>query len=112
MNRHTPGPWRECGADRGGCQCNMVWSEADDIVVAVAVDAFNVNYTAGCGCDEETAKGNARLIAAAPDLLAALEMASMFVNRDDMVFSQGDHGDRIYVLDVISAAIARARGES
>lgn len=30
----TPvGPWRECGADRGGCDCGMVWSEGGGILV-------------------------------------------------------------------------------
>jgi hypothetical protein len=26
----TPGPWRECGHDRGGCQCAQVWSVTRD----------------------------------------------------------------------------------
>lgn len=26
----TPGPYRACGADRGGCQCGFVWSEPAD----------------------------------------------------------------------------------
>lgn len=29
MDRHaatTPGDWRECGADRGGCECGIVWA--------------------------------------------------------------------------------------
>lgn len=30
----TKGPWRECGHDRGGCQCCKIWSEAADAPVA------------------------------------------------------------------------------
>lgn len=32
----TKGEWRACGADRGGCQCGMVWAIADDALVMVA----------------------------------------------------------------------------
>lgn len=30
----TPAPWRECGHDRGGCVCGLVWSLAADCTVA------------------------------------------------------------------------------
>lgn len=32
----TPGPWRECGHDRGGCPCAMIWATESDELVAVA----------------------------------------------------------------------------
>lgn len=35
-SKATPGPWRECGADRGGCSCGLVWSRAADLPVAEA----------------------------------------------------------------------------
>lgn len=30
----TPGPWRECGHDRGGCSCGQIWSTVADMPVA------------------------------------------------------------------------------
>lgn len=48
------------------------------------------------------------LLRAAPDLLAALQLALSHVPKNTMVYSEGNHGDRVYVLDVIRAAIAKA----
>lgn len=28
------GPWRECGHERGGCVCRLVWSQTADATVA------------------------------------------------------------------------------
>lgn len=42
----TAGPWRECGADRGGCECSMVWSEsADALVLMPARDPHDEGVT-------------------------------------------------------------------
>jgi hypothetical protein len=38
-----PGPWRSCGADRGGCVCRLVWSIPADVTVATA----SVDYEPG-----------------------------------------------------------------
>ena len=32
----TQGPWRECGHDRGGCSCGMIWATESDELVAEA----------------------------------------------------------------------------
>ena len=71
MSAHTPGPWRMCGQDRGGCICGIVWSESSDIPVADASlsghdDLIDVRPS------ESERKANARLIAAAPDMAAML----------------------------------------
>lgn len=69
----TAGPWNECGHDRGGCQCGMVWSP--DLVVAVTSrhDEDMPNPTI------EAVKANAALIAAlrnhAPALIRAAREA-------------------------------------
>ena len=34
----TPGPWRECGHDRGGCRCGLVWSIPADAAIAKSVN--------------------------------------------------------------------------
>lgn len=32
----TPGPWRNCGADRGGCSCGFIWSVPTDALILTA----------------------------------------------------------------------------
>jgi len=34
QKRATPGPWQECGHNRGGCQCCQIWSQIADAPVA------------------------------------------------------------------------------
>jgi len=58
---------------------------------------------------------NARLIAAAPDMLAALELALPHIAKNAFTWSDGDspetyHGRKLYVTDTIAALIAKARG--
>jgi len=56
----TPGPWRECGADRGGCACGQVWSISSDCPVAEAWRGDDV-----IGEPEQGAMANAAFIAKA-----------------------------------------------
>ena len=35
LGKATPGPWRECGHDRGGCVCGLIFSEPADAAVAI-----------------------------------------------------------------------------
>lgn len=97
MNTHTPGPWSYSKSTDG-------WSYTINIH-----QAENAEYTpdwsdvAFCTCKGERQgiqEANARLIAAAPDLLAALEliMESYDLNLDE--------------INAARAAIAKARGES
>lgn len=46
----------------------------------------------------------------APDLLAALRLALPHIPERAMIYSEGTHGDRIYVADAVRAAIAAAEG--
>jgi len=112
MNKHTPGPLRACGETRGGCQCKMVWSTSADIPVAAALSAEDETYTCGHDCDQETAIANARLIAAAPDLLAALESLASIVNEETTKFPANRVVPAGVAYAAAVAAIARARGEA
>ena len=90
MSKHTPGPWviKEIDRNEGvRISCGLV----------------------GCGCrvyGMPEGEANARLIAAAPDLLAALESVLTIGGIDQ---SPGTNG-RV-VLHQVRAAIAKARGQ-
>lgn len=56
-------PWRQCGADRGGCECGQVWSTTEDLPVATA---HRGDYPDVPNPSPATAKANAALIAHAP----------------------------------------------
>jgi hypothetical protein len=62
---HTPGPWKRCRENRGGCECGQVWDASGKIHVATAEYAHVQSF--------DEARANVRLIAAAPDMLAALK---------------------------------------
>ncbi|NCX56408.1 MAG: hypothetical protein EBW87_04325 [Burkholderiaceae bacterium] len=89
----TPGPWRECGHEKGGCKCGMIWSRPADRCVAstfVDVDGF------GMDVPDEQRIANARLIAAAPDLLEACMAAMRIADLWSPV--TGDHDEECAAL--------------
>lgn len=87
--KHTPGPWR-----RSHESIDPEW----DIVIAQhGVIVANVN---ACGQRE----ANARLIAAAPELLEALEVCADALNPENCY-------DIPKAADKARAAIAKARGQ-
>ena len=88
--KHTPGPWYEAGT---GNHQGLVISESTSANVAVAYD-----------------KKDACLIAAAPDLLAALDCITRCLSIN------GPAGTTAYIIadenmERARAAIAKARGE-
>lgn len=85
--KHTPGPWIWSAG-------LSIWRESDSqIVSSVACDSvFNPT-------EEEVS--NARLISAAPDLLAALEAMIAKIDADKLPIS----------CSLARAAIAKAKGE-
>ena len=86
--KHTPGPWHYAE-----CQMGAPFIDTESIG-----DLF----AAVLPLDEERA--NVRIMAAAPDLLAACEMALL-----DMRYYATVHGESITALE---AAIAKAKGET
>lgn len=94
MAAHTPGPWYTFTNAEGVLQ---VWAESrhinEDVLVATAEDDGGV-----LGADED----NARLIAAAPDLLEAAKAALVRLDAIDISTINRD----------LRAAIAKAEGAS
>lgn len=87
---HTPGPWYVTGSSQDGTMiCSGIKSVA--------------NWPARPDCNEATA--NARLIASAPEMLNALELAQATIARLDK------HASATGTLDVIAATIKKAKGE-
>lgn len=105
MSKHTPGPW-------------VVW-DGNVKVYAGPVDENTTCCISGYRCKiaecddlydenmtEEEAEANARLIAAAPELLEALEW---IVNPDYAIGSNAEY--KHAAVEVAKAAIAKATGE-
>ena len=105
---HTPGPWKV-----------EKYITRREFVTDTKTTSADGSYLAKVGpCNIEA---NAQLIAAAPELLAALETVSAFLT--DMLLVEGrpdlgtlsDHvwdSDGIKSIgDIVSAAIAKAQGE-
>ena len=86
--KHTPGPWRV--ERQNGSSTTSEW------IIAGAKPGYLAEVgDCGSGC----AKANARLIAAAPELLEALEMA----------MRRGRIDDSEEAMNQVAAAIAKAK---
>jgi hypothetical protein len=91
---HTPGPWKATGL--------RVFS-ANDAWAGIVASALTTTSNYG------TAKANARLIAAAPDILAALKAAVAVLNAEGIVYGDSDE-EPLDVLREAEAAIEKAEG--
>ena len=87
MSKHTPGPWKWSVeyTDNGGRYDCLTAANGEEII----------------GENGSVHEYHKALIAAAPDMLAALELARQALNRD-----QSD------ALEAVEVAIAKAKGEA
>ena len=92
-SKHTPGPWE---VDYEG-PCRLA------IIAPNDVDGAMVAFTNLQNVDGDMDEANARLIAAAPDLLKAIKIARTWINLD-YPLNQDD-------VDTVDAAIAKAEGK-
>jgi hypothetical protein len=75
LEEMTPGPYQICGADRGGCQCGLIWSGPGECKVLKAFGQRNTDELDCCPTEEQRAKnanGAVAILNAAPELLASL----------------------------------------
>lgn len=100
MTKHTPGPWSI------GTPNAKEYGEVG--VHGPGEYGFIICDLQADGYDEKTQKANASLIAAAPDLLEALEGVTDMAA--DMIPSMGFAG--LALIEAARAAIAKARGEA
>lgn len=97
MSKHTPGPWRIEIEDSPDAEWSRRWPN-------IIADEYEVVGTEGMYGDLETDMANARLIAAAPELLQSLqEVIQYFDAPGDGCFSDAQ-------LAKARAAIAKATG--
>jgi len=99
---HTKGPWAIAGEEHA----NVILSE--DFVIA-DVYAFKKGE-AGPRTDEE-GEANARLIAAAPDLLEALKANLTALDEIRDMFAAHDMPGLTDLIEQTTAAIAKAEGK-
>jgi hypothetical protein len=98
MSGHTPGPWKLTEETTIGRPC--ITGRIGLIAMLAVHDVGDAEW------DADTA--NARLIAAAPDLLAACE--AVLSNLDHLSDVWGQEGVTRTVQDRLRAAIAKAKG--
>lgn len=92
MSKHTPGPW-DAGLERmGDPDKRKIW--ATSLQVASAASMW---------ISQEVQEANARLIAAAPEMLEALKEAKEFIENLQLPDSEWSR-----TLDLCVAAIAKA----
>lgn len=104
MTQHTPGPWAATGQDIVAEHLRETLSSGREVRLRIA----NAK-DAGGALDLETVKANARLIAAAPELLAALKNVMLAHTADIETYTEGEFALEAWAQ--AEAAIARAEGE-
>ena len=109
MNKHTQGPWNSRRQYLGGeGKFTPYVSQGDSAKVLCFMNlsgAYNGYY------EQDQAEADAKLIAAAPDLLAALEGILPFIPKSSV--SDGGaskYSAAVVAADAIRAAISKARG--
>jgi hypothetical protein len=102
LSAHTPGPWTLRSARLSG-DVGIAAGSYDGPIAEVFEELRRGVLR------PEVARANARLIAAAPDLLAACEDAVEELRADENYV--GDNGGEAEFLVKLRAAIAKARGQ-
>ncbi len=104
MTQHTPGPWEHLNGD----QIGAIVRER----TAIIADCCTESGPQGSQVGPDARQANARLIAAAPDLLAALQSSLQFVFAWLLEYESGPQRERIEAqIAKTQAAIARAGGK-
>jgi hypothetical protein len=104
--KHTPGPWKAELANKGRKNACEFWAVIEDNHSRTHRDSIvNMFWSDGIRPDDEA---NARLIAAAPELLEALELLHSISKHQRAVFGSEEAVASAYAT--ARAAIAKAKG--
>lgn len=104
MSKHTPGPWAV-----NGNEIIAQDTESDTHIAAYFVRVATIDDTKKTGWTKPVIRANASLIAAAPDLLAALQ--NLLGDVEAEYDSRNVAGTLTkYARDVARAALAKALG--
>ena len=101
---HTPGPW--------DFTCEPTDKAANTEAVVVGPDCHEVCFVYGWR-EGEVVRANARLIASAPDLLAACVAARDYIGKHEVNDANKDDPATLAALDIVcrlTAAISKAKG--
>lgn len=102
MNKHTPGPWRWWITVGGARVAGHPADGSKNFVCDVLIPEDAVSFT-----------DNARLIAAAPDLLVALiKFDSVMRRASDYPDTSSEISDLVKAVEGARKAIAKATGEN
>jgi len=107
--KHTPGPWTRDGGNISG-----EWETGEQVTIAITgVTRFCGDESGGPRDTRMKAenKANARLIAAAPELLAALKNLHALIDTNALIESYNCKGKAANAKIMIAAVIAKAEGE-
>ena len=105
---HTPGPWEREGS--------LIWARCEGEFAAKVIAGASALHPSRGIVEYETPRisdsleeiyANARLIAAAPDLLAACEAANKYIDNACYTTSETQ-----YLVDYLTTAITKAKGEA
>lgn len=96
---HTPGPWSVLGRVTAGLAYSAVGGKT--LLARVYSEAYR---------DVAEEEANARLIAAAPDLLTAL--AALIADHDDTYDGEPMTGEKALALEAGRAALSKAEGRT
>ena len=111
--KHTPGPWVVCIQD-GDDVAYTVFAETQLVNRRIEADAWD-DHLATAGLNHKNVEANARLIAAAPELLKALDnigglSRALRAGGPDPMDLQGLSDALEEAVDMAHAAIAKATG--
>lgn len=119
--KYTPGPWRVVFYDAGDREhydhngpCPSIWADDHDCSV-LHWDGFKQKYWSSANGNQNQIEANARLIAAAPDLLEALRKITLAVamQERDQLYPDTREGWMMAADDIEAIAldaIAKAEG--
>ena len=109
---HTPGPWKVWGMSSNDGEAEVVSNLDGSKTVCWTADTYNEDKDKGETTDEDLS--NARLISAAPELLAVVRMAIDYANDTKERFGTNFTGDDAEsydnLMDAAADAISKAEG--